>query len=987
MTTTKSLRKVIATSLMILAGSGLIVSAATFTVTNENNSGPGSLRQAVLDSNTAAGSDTIVFDSSFNTPKTITLASGININPATGDSLTITGPGANLLTVSGNNAVQIFFISAGDTASISGMKLTLGRNNNGGAAIDNRGNLTVANAVFASNVTTNSGGAIVTQGILTVSNSAFSANSSSTGGAIAITETGMATISNSTFSDHTVNYGGAISNDGAFSVSGCTFTNNTVTSGSATGLGGGAIYSNSGTRATSVANSTFTSNAETGNSGGGGGIRNRSGAMTISNSIFTSNTSVDGGGAVANSGSLSVTSSRFTQNRTTGPNAEQVGEGSGGAILSGGYLTIADSIISENSAANHGGGISFAPNAAAAPPASITNTTISGNTANSDHSGAGDGGGISSNGTGPATITRSTISGNTTFSSGGSSGRGGGIYSLRKLTMDNCTVSGNFAGFDGGGIFDDYPGGEFSEVVIINSTIVLNQAANNGGGVRSSNSPGDAPTSLGNTIVTQNTALSGSNVFNPFGSQGFNLIGGDAMLGALADNGGPTKTHALLSGSPAIDQGKTLAAATTDQRGLQRPFDHPAIPNAAGGDGSDIGAFEDQPPNTPPGNSVIARAPANDATVTFTSVSQGGFTTFIPIASPAAAGLPPQGYTIINNAPAYDIATTAAFTPPLIVSFVVASITTPAEFARVRILHGENGQLVDRTILAPDSPAPDFGTRTVSARVNSLSPFVIALAPSVQLLNVSTRLRVQTGDNALIGGFIISGTASKRVIVRAIGPSLTAFGIPGALANPVLTLNGPAGFTAITNDNWGDTQQIEIQATLPPSHPSESAIVATLPPGAYTAVVRGQNGGTGVGLVEAYDLEPAVDAKLANISTRGFVETGENVMIGGLIAGPASSASGQMLVRAIGPSLSAFGVPGVLQDPSLELRDGNGVLIASNDDWRDTQQTVIEATQLAPSHVKEAAILAPLAPGSYTAIVRGVGDTTGVGLVEVYNLQ
>jgi hypothetical protein len=259
--------------------------------------------------------------------------------------------------------------------------------------------------------------------------------------------------------------------------------------------------------------------------------------------------------------------------------------------------------------------------------------------------------------------------------------------------------------------------------------------------------------------------------------------------------------------------------------------------------------------------------------------------------------------------------------------------------------------------------------------------------PKDQLLNVSTRLRVLTDDNALIGGFIVNGHAPKKIVVRAIGPSLSNFGIPGVLADPVLELHGPGGFTTITNDNWTDTQQAEIQATgFAPGNNLESAIVATLSPGAYTAIVRGQNNGTGVGLVEAYDLESFADVKLANISTRGFVDSGDSVMIGGLIAGPANGTSSQMLVRAIGPSLSGFGVPNALQDPTLELHDSNGATIASNNDWRDTQQAAIEATGIPPSNIKESAILATLAPGGYTAVVRGVGDTTGVGLVEVYNL-
>ena len=255
-----------------------------------------------------------------------------------------------------------------------------------------------------------------------------------------------------------------------------------------------------------------------------------------------------------------------------------------------------------------------------------------------------------------------------------------------------------------------------------------------------------------------------------------------------------------------------------------------------------------------------------------------------------------------------------------------------------------------------------------------------------QLLNISTRLRVQTGDNALIGGFIISGTEPKRVIVRAIGPSLGAVGVSGALADPILELHEP-GDVVVTNDNWRSNQEAEILATtIPPSNDLESAIVATLSPGAYTAVVRGKDGGTGIGLVEAYDLNPAADARMANISTRGFVEIGDNAMIGGLIIGPADGAGTTIVMRAIGPSLTGLGVPNALQDPLLELHDTNGN-VTTNDNWRQTQESEIQAIGLAPADDHESAILATLAPGNYTAVVRGVGNTTGVSLVEVYHLQ
>jgi hypothetical protein len=259
------------------------------------------------------------------------------------------------------------------------------------------------------------------------------------------------------------------------------------------------------------------------------------------------------------------------------------------------------------------------------------------------------------------------------------------------------------------------------------------------------------------------------------------------------------------------------------------------------------------------------------------------------------------------------------------------------------------------------------------------------------LLNISTRLRIQTGDNALIGGFILAGTDPKRVIVRAIGPSLSASGVQGALADTTLELRDGSGQLLAQNDNWrtgGQAAEI-IATTIPPANDLESAIVMTLPANnaGYTAIVRGANDTTGIGLVEVYDLGQGANSQLANISTRGFVETGDNAMIGGFILGGSAGASSRVVVRAIGPSLGAAGVAGALADPTLELKDGNGSTLLSNDDWQQTQAAEINGTGLAPTNIHESALLISLPPGSYTAIVRGVGNTTGVGLVEVYNLQ
>jgi hypothetical protein len=247
-----------------------------------------------------------------------------------------------------------------------------------------------------------------------------------------------------------------------------------------------------------------------------------------------------------------------------------------------------------------------------------------------------------------------------------------------------------------------------------------------------------------------------------------------------------------------------------------------------------------------------------------------------------------------------------------------------------------------------------------------------------RLLNISTRMRTETGENVLIGGFYITGTAPKKVLIRAIGPSLP---VSGALADPVLELHKADG-TVVTNDNWKSNQEAEIRdTTVPPSRDLESAIVVTLPPGGHTAIVRGKDNGTGVALVEVYDLGAAAPEQLANISTRGQVQTGDNVMIGGFIVGGGEPA--KVLIRAIGPSLP---VSGKLQDTLLELHDSNGSTLI-NDDWRATQEAEIIATTIPPSDNRESAMIATLPSGNYTAVVRGKDNSTGVGLVEAYNLQ
>lgn len=303
---------------------------------------------------------------------------------------------------------------------------------------------------------------------------------------------------------------------------------------------------------------------------------------------------------------------------------------------------------------------------------------------------------------------------------------------------------------------------------------------------------------------------------------------------------------------------------------------------------------------------------------------------------------------------------------------------------------GNYGGATETLPLLPGSPAIDSGDSAEPARdqrgfVRAGSPDIGAFeyqgTQPVVLANIATRLRVQPGDNTMIGGFIITGSQPKTLIIRGIGPSVP---VPGVLVDPVIDLYDATGALIATNDNWDDAPNLQqiIDSGLAPTNELESAFLGTFSPGAYTVVVRGGNDAAGIGLFEVYDLDRTVNSKLANISTRGLVQTGNNVMIGGFIVLGADSQ--KVIVRAMGPSLP---LSGALANPRLELHGGNGTLFAANDDWRSDQEAEINATGLAPSNNLESALIRTLPPGSYTAIVAGVNDTAGVALVEVYALN
>ncbi len=334
-----------------------------------------------------------------------------------------------------------------------------------------------------------------------------------------------------------------------------------------------------------------------------------------------------------------------------------------------------------------------------------------------------------------------------------------------------------------------------------------------------------------------------------------------------------------------------------------------------------------------------------------------------PNPTPSATPTPPGGTPTATPTPTIGATVTPTATP--------SATPTPTPPAT---------PTVTPTVTPPATP-----TATPTA---TPSPTPTA-SPVAQAINLSTRMRVQTGDNVGIGGFIIAGNAPKQVLLRAIGPSLTHFGVPNMLVDPVMELHGPAGFVTVINDNWRDTQEIGIAGTgIPPVAELESAILATLSPGAYTGIVKGKNNTSGVGLIEVYDVNQANASKLANLSTRALVGTGSDIVIAGFLLSD-GNVSDRIVVRGLGPSLApgAFPASAALADPTLQLRDANGVLMVANNDWQDNaaQAAIITAGGLAPTNNSEAAIAATLPPGVYTALLAGLNNGTGIGLVEIYD--
>jgi CSLREA domain-containing protein len=544
------------------------------------------------------------------------------------------------------------------------------------------------------------------------------------------------------------------------------------------------------------------------------------------------------------------------------------------------------------------------------------------------------------------------------------------------ITMDNGaqsnTVQGNFVGVGADGT--TVAGNLLNGISMRSSngfSAPLGPAQTNEQGV-SFNLIGGTVAGAGNLVEFNGTG--GIAVFgNPVSASGQANIGNTILANSIFKNGRNNSSPASLG----IDLANQFAYPTDDG----------VTPNDSKGHGAanDPNNFQNFP--------VLTGALSSGGTTTITGTLNSTPSTTFRIEffanDPDPLGVPVEGQQFLGFANVNTDATGNA-------SFSVALNTpvTNGRFVTATATDGiGNTSEFSAGILVPTQPPPSPTPTATATATPTASPTATATAtptaPPTNALNISTRARVDIGDRVTIGGFIISGNAPKKVAVRGLGPSLARFNLSGLLLDPVLELRQADGSLILRTDNWKDNQRVQIEGSIyQPEDDRESVILATLQPAAYTVTLSGKNQTTGIGVVEVYDNDQEADSELANISTRGFVQTGDNVMIGGFMLGFGSS-NARIAVRGLGPSLSQFGLSNVLADPTLELHDSNGATLVSNDDWQSDPVSAAQLTAngLALQNPKESGIFTSLPPGAFTAILAGQSGGVGIGVVEIYNLH
>jgi hypothetical protein len=994
--------------------------AATFTVVTINDSGAGTLRQAITDANAAPGDDTIAFN--LPRPSQITLASAL---PPISGNLRILNEARDandLITVArpGGSEYRIFNITPGSNVEMAGLVIFGGRvaGDFGGGILNDKASLTLRQSVLIGN-TAGAGGAIFNRqpAQLTITECSFRANNGIALGGGIVHEAGQPLTLNRCDFDNNTGDGGALATAGPTTITNCTFETNTSSPGrtgailalgssavvgmrnctfyanSASAAGAaGAVYLDNGARL-DVGNTIF-QRGPTGSNlaiGPSGGFITSAG-HNISDDAANGDSGMGPGGFLAGSADkrntdpmlgLSETFNGLTYSRAPLAGSPAIDAGDD-AVLNAPFSLTTDQRGAPRRIRTHVDIGAVELDFGQAPPAFEVTTT---DEHNDGLCGIGDctlweainrangspGSMVSFRAGVLGTITNRRqpaglpINAAITISGPGArllsvSGErvsrifkvapGLGIVAISGLTLTNGFAPGGPSGDSGGAIWNR------SDLRLTNCTLNSNSAVL-GGTIYNDGRGGDARTTINRCTLLLGSGLRGGAIYND------------------ASSGG-SKARLEISNSTLTDNSATATGGAIDNNGN------------FGGEAIVVLTSDTFSASTAPagGGSIYNEADSGTGTISLanTILNIGASGTTLVNHSGAITSL---GTNLSRDAAGGDATTGPG-------GFLNAS----GDIRNTDPLLGalaNNGGPTDTLALLAGSRAIDAGNNSLASGADQrlfgrngmadIGAFEFRGLLPVTLANISTRLRVETGDNALIAGFILTGSDPKKVILRAIGPSL---GLPGQLSNPTLELYQGSTLLA-SNDDWQNQPPAERQAvldsTIPPSNDLESALVRTLPASGttYTAVMRGLSNGTGIGVVEAYDLDLSANSKLANISTRGFVQTGDNVLIAGTIL--VGSQPQKVIVRAIGPSLP---LAGKLENPTLELRDQHGALLEENDNWMDSanRQAIIDSG-IPPTNDLESAIVRtlPSAGANYTAIVRGVGATSGIAVVEVYALN
>jgi len=836
----------------------------------------------------------------------------------------------------------VFVGGSGSRLDVINSQVTSNIANSNGGGIHSQGTLNISTSNIDSNQADAPGGGLFVEGMTTLSgitgsDMTVSSNSSfSGGGGLNATATASVAITNTAFDKNYTNAGdgGGIRSLGSLLCTDVFVTNSIADAGAGDTYGGG-IYASG--------NLDFIGNVSDNKAKHGAGINLNSGTATLRFCFIAFNHAVsgDGGALRVGGGSMSVKGSTIFGNTA---------DNNGGGTLNQATLTFIQTSISINHAGNNGGGIFQVSG----------NTTLTDSTVDSNETngfGTGSGGGIYNAGGkielissmvdynvanyrgggvlnfATLTLDRTLVRNNISY--GGDSGLntygGGGIYNFGNATITNCVIRDNSTqAQDGGGFYN----GWYSTATLTNVTVSNNHAAEDGGGLKNN---------LG-TVYATNVTFSGNTAGDSSHGDGGGIFNDQAVTNLL---------NVTLSGNSAFNGGGIYNLTTdANQTVTLRNVILAASPHGTNCVSNYPGSLN---------VSSLGHNLSDDGSMTSIGACPSSQQTDQHNTDPKLGTLANNGGPVVGSE-----------NPEQMLTYLPQSISPAVD-------HGTSGGAPsrDQRGYLRAGAGPDIG----AIEAGGVIPNTLA--------NISSRSFVQTGNNVMIGGIIISGSGPKKIILRALGPTLgkPPFNVPNALANPVLYLYDSSGSLITSNDNWmsaSNAQAISGSGFAPPSN-FESAILANLDPGNYTAIVRGVNNTTGIALVEAYDLDFTAGSKFGNISTRAFVGTGASVMIAGLVVhGPDSE---DVIVRALGPTLTQLNVPNVLADPFLDLRDSNGNALMSNDNWKSSQETEIQASGYAPPSDLEPAIVITLSPGNYTAILSGKNNGTGNALIEAYALN